>query len=324
MDILLSLGAIIFGLALLTVGGNLLVDGAVSLAKKWWLSEAIIGLTIVAVGTSMPEMIVSLLAAISGNTEIAIGNVLGSNIANIFLILGMTAIIAPVALSRSTRFFDIPVSIFVTLLMCLLVSDIFFDDAHKNSISRIDGIVLLIGAVLFIAYSLKHNNFVPDESEQVENVLSPWKAMLWVTGGIGVLFLGWKILVTGAVDLAKMAGLSEAIIGLTIVAIGTSAPEMVTSFIAARRGKADIAVWNVIGSNIMNILVILWVSSFIAPLPFQSTSYIDLLVALMASIVVLILAFVWTRNRLGKKDGIVMVSIYILYLIYLIQMEMHR
>ena len=150
-------------------------------------------------------MIVSLFAAISGNTEIAIGNVLGSNIANIFLILGTTVIIAPVALSRSTRFFDIPVSIFATLLLALLASDMLFDGSDKDMIGRIDGLILCIGAVFFILYSLKHNNFVPDESEEVEKVLSPWKASLWLIGGIGVLFLGGKILVTGAVDLAKMA-----------------------------------------------------------------------------------------------------------------------
>lgn len=322
MDILLSLGAIILGLALLTVGGNLLVDGAVSVAKKWWVSEAIIGLTIVAIGTSMPEMIVSLLAAISGSTEIAIGNVLGSNIANIFLILGLTAVIAPVALSRSTRFFDLPVTIIVTLLLALLASDMFFDSADQNIIGRIDGIILFSGAVLFTLYALKHNNLVPDESEEVEVVQSPWKAALYIVWGIGVLFVGGKILVDGAVDLAKMAWLSESIIGLTIVAIGTSAPEMVTSIVAARRGKPDIAVGNVVGSNIMNILVILGVSAFIAPLPFLASSYIDLLMALMASVVVLILSFVWTRNRLERRDGIIMVTIYILYVAYLITKEL--
>lgn len=321
MDILVSLGAIVLGLALLTVGGNLLVDGAVSVAKKWWISEAIIGLTIVAIGTSMPEMIVSLLAAISGNTEIAIGNVLGSNIANIFLILGLTAVIAPVALSRTTRFFDLPVSIIVTLLLALLASDMLFDDT-PNMIGRIDGIILFAGAILFTLYALKHNNLVPDESEEVEVVQSPWKAILYIVWGIGVLFVGGKVLVDGAVDLAEMAGLSQTIIGLTIVAVGTSTPEMVTSIVAARRGKADIAVGNVVGSNIMNILVILGISAFIAPLPFLASSYIDLFMALMASVVVLVLSFVWTRNKLERRDGILMITIYILYVAYLITKEL--
>jgi cation:H+ antiporter len=322
MDIIFSLGAIIIWLLLLTVWGNLLVDGSVSLAKKWGISEAIIGLTIVAIGTSMPELIVSLLAAISGNTEIAIGNVLGSNIANIFLILGLTAIIAPVALSRSTRFFDLPVTILVTLLLGLVASDMVLDGAMRNMIWRIDGVILLSFAVIFILYSLKHNNFIASESEEVEKILSPWKASLWVAGATWVLFLGGKMLVTGAVDLAKMAGLSESIIGLTIVAVGTSMPEMITSIVAARRGKADIAVGNVVGSNIMNILVILGISAFIAPLPFLATSYIDLFMALFAPVMVLVLSLVWTRNKLERHDGITLVLIYVLYLAYLISKEL--
>lgn len=321
MEIFLALLSIAFGLGFLTVWGNLLVDGAVSLAKKWGISEAIIGLTIVAIGTSMPELIVSLLAAVGGNTEIAIGNVLGSNIANIFLILGITAIIAPVALSSSTRFFDLPVTILVTLLLALLASDFFLDGAVRNIIWRIDAVVLLAFAVIFITYSLKHNNIVPDESDVVEKILSPWKAWLWVAWGIWVLFLGGKILVTGAVDLAKMAWLSESIIGLTIVAVGTSAPEMITSILAARRGKADIAVGNVVWSNIMNILIILGISAFVAPLPFLMSSYFDLFMALMAPVMVLVLSLLWTRNKLEKKEGTILVIFYILYLFYLITKE---
>lgn len=181
MDIILSLASIIFGLLLLTVGGNLLVDGAVSLARKWGISDAIIGLTIVAIGTSMPELIVSVMATLSGSTEIAIGNVLGSNISNIFLILGITACIAPVALSRSTRFFDLPVNIFATLLLALVASDILIDGLAQNRIGRIDGIIFLIFALLYIFYSLQHDNLTtPTESDTVEKILSPWKATLWL------------------------------------------------------------------------------------------------------------------------------------------------
>jgi cation:H+ antiporter len=324
MDILISLGAIILGLVLLTLGGNLLVDGAVSVAKKWWVSEAIIGLTIVAIGTSVPELIVSLLAALSGSTEIAIGNVLWSNIANVFLILWVTAVIAPVALSRTTRFFDLPIVILSTVLLALLVSDVFFDNASKNIIGRIDGIILFSAACMYILYSLRHNNTLPDQADDdaVESDLPLWKAFSYLTIGIGVLFVWGKILVDGAVDLAKMAGLSESIIGLTIVAVGTSAPEMVTSVLAARRGKTDIAIGNVVGSNVMNILVILGISAFIAPLPFLSTSYIDLLMALFAPIVLLILALFWTRNKLERRDGILLMTIYVLYVTYLIVKEL--
>ncbi|GAB0174133.1 MAG: calcium/sodium antiporter [Candidatus Altimarinota bacterium] len=318
---LLSIFFLLAGLILLTVGGNLLVDGSISLAKKWKISEAVIGLTIVAIGTSMPELIVSLLASISGNTDIAIGNVLGSNIANIFLILGITAIVAPINLSATTRFFDLPVNILVSILLGVIVSDIFLDGLHLNLIGRIDGIILLSFAVIYILYSLKHNNFIPSETDEVERILSSWKAILWVLGGIGVLFIGGKILVTGAVDLAKMVGISESIIGLTIVAIGTSTPEMITSIIAAKRGKPDIAVGNIVGSNIMNILVILGVSAFIAPLPFKLASFIDLFMAFIAPVVVLVLSLVWTRNKLERRDGITLVIMYLIYLGYLISEE---
>lgn len=322
MDIFISLISIVLGLVLLTFGGNVLVDGAVSIAKKFGISEAIIGLTIVAIGTSMPELIVSVLASIWGNPEIAIGNVLGSNIANIFFILGLSACIAPIALSRTTRFFDLPVLIIVTLLFLVLVSDVLLDGGSMNVIGRIDGMILMAVALAYILYSVKHNNFVPDESEVVENIASPWKATLWIFSGIAVLFIGWKILVDGAVDIAKLFGLSEAIIGLTIVAIGTSMPELATSIIAARRGNADIAVWNVVGSNVMNILVILGISSFIAPLPFADSSYVDLMVWLLGPIVLLLLSLVWTRNSIWKKDWTILMAIYFIYLAYLVSLEM--
>lgn len=236
----------------------------------------------------------------------------------------MTAVIAPVALSRTTRFFDLPVVILSTVLLALLVSDVLFDDAPRNIIGRIDGIILFSAACMYILYSLHHNNTLSDQAddESVEDHLPPWKALSYLTLGIGVLFVGGKILVDGAVDLAKMAGLSESIIGLTIVAIGTSAPEMVTSVLAARRGKTDIAIGNVVGSNIMNILVILGISAFIAPLPFLSASYIDLLMALAAPVVLLVLALVWTRNKLERRDGLLLVTIYILYVAYLITKEL--
>ena len=296
MNILLSILSVIFWLILLTLGGNILVDGAVSIAKKYRISEAIIGLTIVAVGTSMPELLVSMIASIGWNTEIAIGNVLGSNIANILLILWITAIISPIVLTRVTRFFDLPVVIMTSLLVFVLISDTYLDNALSNTIWRIDGIVLLGTAALYILYSLKHNNFVPDKSKEVAEIISMRKAFLWVIGWIIVLFIGGKILVDGAVDIAKIFGLSEAIIGLTIVALGTSAPELATSIVAARRGSPDLAVWNVVGSNIMNILVILGISSVISPLPFLDSSYIDLWVVIFTPILLLILSYIWKKR----------------------------
>lgn len=323
MDILISSISVIFWLLLLTFGGNALVDGSVSIAKKFWISQAIIGLTIVAVWTSMPELIVSVLASISWNTEIAIGNVLGSNIANVLLILWVSACIFPIVLSRNTRFFDLPIVILTSILFLILVSDRFLDGASSNMISRIDGIILLITAIAYILYSLKHNNFIPDASEEVEKITSPWKATLWIIGGILVLFIGGKLLVDGAVDIAKSFWLSQAIIGLTVVAIGTSMPELATSIIAARRWNPDIAVWNVVGSNIMNILVIIGISAIITPLPFLSTSYIDLLVAIFTPILLLLLSFIWTKNSIWRKEWILLILAYLLYIWYLISVELH-
>lgn len=323
MEIFISCISVIFWLILLTFWGNVLVDWSVSIAKKFWISQAIIGLTIVAVGTSMPELIVSVLASISGNTEIAIGNVLGSNIANVLLILWVSACIFPIVLSRTTRFFDLPIVILTSILFLILASDRFLDGTSSNLISRIDGIILLSAAIGYILYSVKHNNFIPDESEEVETITSPWKASLWIMGGILVLFIGGKLLVDGAVDIAKSFWLSQAIIWLTVVAIGTSMPELATSIIAARRWNPDIAVWNVVGSNIMNILVILGTSAIITPLPFLNASYIDLLVAIFTPILLLLLSFIWTKNSIGRKEWILLILAYLFYIWYLISVELY-
>lgn len=321
MEILIAIGSVIFGLAFLTFWGNVLVDGSVSVAKKFWISEAIIGLTIVAIGTSMPELIVSVLASIGGNTEIAIGNVLWSNIANVLLILGITACITPMALSRTTRFFDLPIVLLTSIVFLVLVSDILLDGMWINMIGRIDGIILLSVAIAYILYSVKHNNFIPDESQEVEVISSTWKAILWILAGVAVLFIGGKILVDGAVTIAKIFWLSESIIGLTIVAIGTSTPELVTSIVAARRWNSDIAIGNVVGSNIMNILVILGISAIIAPLPFLDASYVDLAMAIFAPILLLFLSLLWTRNIIWRKEGILLLFTYIAYVGYLISNE---
>lgn len=324
MEIFIAFLMVVFGLIMMTFGWNVLVDGAVSLAKKFKISEAIIGLTIVAVGTSVPELVVSVLSALGGSSDIAIGNVIGSNIANIFLVLGVTAIITPIVLKKSTITFDLPVTIFTIFAMLLVVSDVFLDGASSNIISRIDAIIFLIFAFLYILYSVKHNNFIPDESQEVEIVKSVWKSLSWITVGIVILFLGGQILVDGAVSLAKTMWVSEAIIGLTVVAIGTSAPEMVTSFIAAKRWNPDIAVGNIIGSSVMNVFVILGVSALITPMNFQNSSFIDLIVSLFAPIFVLFLATYSTRNRfkITRISGVILTLFYILYLIYLVLVEL--
>lgn len=323
MTVLVSFLIVVLGLALMTFGGNILVDGAVSIAKRLKISEAIIGLTIVAVGTSVPELIVSIIAAIQWSTDIAIGNVLGSNIANLYLVLGVTATITTVTLSRVTRFFDLPVIMLTTLLLLLTVSDSFIDGLPWNVLTRSEWIIFLLFAFLYILYSIKHQNFVPDESDEVDIIQSPVKSVAWVIGGTAVLFFGWKILVDGAVDIARTLMVSESIIGLTIVAIGTSAPEMVTSVIAARRGNPEIAIGNVVGSSIMNIFVILGFLAIITPVHFGPSSYMDLFIALLAPMTVLIFALLGTKNKykLTRIDGIFLIIIYLSYIAYLMIQE---
>lgn len=321
MDIIISFAMILAGLFMMVFGGNSLVDGAVSIAKKIKISEAIIGLTIVAIGTSVPELVVSVLAALQGSADIAIGNVIGSNIANIYLVLGITAIITPVLLKKSTRYFDLPVVIFTMMLLLVMVSDVFLDGHSANMISRVDGIIFLVLAVLYIIYSVIHQNFVPDESEKVDKIVSPTRAIIGIIGGIAVLFIGGQMLVNGSVTLAKMIGISEAVIGLTIVAVGTSAPELVTSIVAARRGNPDIAVGNIVGSCIMNVFVILGISALIVPMKFQDASFIDLLVSISAPIMMLLLVFSFDRKKpkeLTRNDGWLLVVIYVIYVGYLL------
>lgn len=235
MELLIAITFVFFGLLLMMYGGDKLVDGSVAIAKRYGVSEAIIGLTIVAVGTSMPELVVSILATLQGSTDLAIGNVLGSNIANVYLALGVAAILVPITLSKTTRFFDLPVVMFSTLMLMLVVSDGFLEGTPINLISRSDGIIFLIFASLYIAYSLRHNNLSPDEFDEVSEVKSVWKSYAWVIASILMLLVGGRLLVNGAVDIAFTLGISEAVVGLTVVAIGTSAPEIITSVIASRK-----------------------------------------------------------------------------------------
>lgn len=322
----LALLAITGGLWLLTFGGNILVDGAVSIAKRFKISQAIIGLTIVAIGTSLPELIVSVTASLQGNTEIAIANVTGSNIANIFLILGLSALIAPVIISKTARRFDIPFVILTTLLLLLMTSDVLIDGAGNNLLGRIDGIILLSVAIAYILYSLKHHSFDHQDEETIESSQSLSKASIWIIGGMLSLLIGGKILVDGAVSIATSFNLSETLIGLTIIAVGTSAPELATSIIAARKGNSDIALGNVVGSCIMNILVILGVSSVIAPLPFLDSWVRDILIGLMGPIMILTLWYLGMsrlthHHILTRVGGGILVSIYIAYLAMLILQE---
>ena len=310
---------LILGFVLLIKGADFLVDGSASLAKKYNISNIVIGLTIVAFGTSTPELIVSLIASMNGNTEIAIGNVVGSNIVNIFFILGVSATIYPLATKSNTIWKEIPMSLLAALLLWVMANDQLIDGANSSMLSRIDGIVFLAFFIIFIYYTVGIAKSDTDDSPEIEiQNITPDKSFLFIVLGLAGLIIGGKWIVDGAVALAKNLGLSESLIGLTIVAVGTSLPELAASAVAAYKKQTDIAIGNVVGSNIFNIFLILGISSLIKPLPFTSGSNIDVMVACLASIVLFVLLFVGKKHIIQKWQGLLMILIYLVYVGYLV------
>lgn len=311
---------VVVGIVLILLGANWLVDGGSAIAKRFGISDMVIGLTIVAMGTSAPELSVNVFSAISGSTDIALGNVVGSNIGNIFLILGITALISPIPINKNTKWIEIPFNLFAVLILLLLANDAIVNDGDaSSSLSRIDGVVMLLFMGLFLAYTYKTakrgiGGAIADEIK----VMPTWKSVSFVVLGFTGLIIGGKILVTGAVDIASAWGMSEKVIGLTIVAIGTSLPELATSIVAAIKGKTDIAVGNVIGSNIFNILLILGITSFIKEIPLVGTINYDLLIMLLASFLLFITAFTFRRNKVDRWEGIIFLLIYAGYLTFTI------
>ena len=309
------------GFVLLIKGADLLVSGASSIAKKKNIPELIIGLTIVSFGTSLPELIVNLLASFSGSSELAVGNVLGSNIANVLLILGVAAIIKPLPIQRSIYFTEIPISLTATFMVGFLANANLFSQGEGLTLSRFDGSLLLLFFCLFMAYIyvVSKERKEPESSEQSEiDILPTSKSVLYILGGSIGLFLGGKWVVDGAVEISLYFGLSETFIGLTVVAIGTSLPELVTSAIAAKKGQADMAVGNVIGSNIFNLLWILGLSATIRAIPFNVASNFDLLMVIIASTLLIFSIIVGKKPRIDRWEGFLFIVAYVGYLAYLV------
>lgn len=308
----------VLGFALLIKGADFLVDGAASIAKKFNISKIAIGLTIVAFGTSAPEFVVNVLAGISGKTDIAIGNVIGSNIANIFLILGVSAVIYPLTVKRGTVWKEIPMSLLAAVLVGFMANDIFIDGAEKNVITRIDGLVLLSFFIIFMYYIYgiaKSGDGL--ETEKVEEVSNKRSAIL-IIAGLVALVLGGKFIVDGAVAIAGFLGVRESIIGLTVVAVGTSLPELATSAVAAYRRHTDIAIGNVVGSNIFNIFWIMGISSVIHPLPLQQGGNYDIFMMAIASILLFSFLFIGQKQVIEKRQGIMFLVLYVVYVVSLI------
>jgi cation:H+ antiporter len=307
------------GLSMVVYGANILVDGAASLAKRYRIPNIVIGLTVVAFGTSAPELAISAYSAATGNAEIAVGNVIGSNILNIFLILGITAIIYPLTILRNTVLKEIPLSLLAAIVLYVMVNDVFFSDAAENQLSLGDGIILLSFMAIFLYY-LVHlaKNSGEEEDLEIKN-LSASKAILYVLWGLTMLVGGGKLFVDGAVALALSFGMSQAVIGLTIVAAGTSLPELATSVAAALKKNADIAVGNVVGSNLFNIFLVLGVGSVIAPLPKGNITDVDLITCIAASLALLISAYVLGKHKVTRTEGIIFLMAYIVYIGYQVQ-----
>ena len=309
----------ILGFVLLIKGADWLVAGATSVAKKYNISDIVIGLTIVSMGTSMPELVVNILASLSGNAEIAVGNVFGSNIANILLILGIAALIYPLPLQRSTVMSEIPFSLMAALLVGFLANAALFDQYQGLIISRIDGGILLFFFVLFMLYIF---SIAREDKQNATTEGYQAKSMLLSTGlvllGMFALFLGGKWTVDGATYIASQLGMSESFIGLTVVAIGTSLPELVTSAVAASRRNTDIAVGNAVGSNIFNILWILGVSAAIHPLPFNVLSNFDILMIIFASTLLILSVSLEKKRAVGRISGAVFLLCYVGYVVFLL------
>ena len=310
----------VVGFLILIKGADWLVVGSSCIAKKNNISDLVVGLTIVSMGTSMPELLVNILASSKDASEIAVGNILGSNIANILLILGITSFMYPIKVKQSTFNKEIPFSI-VALLLVGLVANISFFDNQDNSITHLDGLFLIVFFGLFIAYIIGlAKTGRPDLLDEIPDAeMNNGKAALYIILGVIGLFFGGKWVVDGAIEIARLFQLSEAFIGLTIVGIGTSLPELVTSAMAAYRKNTDIAMANVIGSNIFNLLWVLGVSAIISPLNYQPSLNTDMVILLFASALILIgLKNGKPKNQIGKTTGILFLILYVAYLCFLI------
>lgn len=310
----------LIGFVLLIKGADFLVDGSVAVAQKYNVSSFIIGLTIVSFGTSLPEMIVNIMASFSGNADIAVGNVFGSNISNILLILGVSGIIYPLSIKRNIYLTEIPFSLVATLLVAYLANAHLFNDEVIPQLDRWDGVIILFFFGLFMAYVIYMTG--DEVSEDVQEVKIEMKrAIIYILFGMVALYFGGQWVVEGAVHFAQMFELSESFIGLTVVSVGTSLPELVTSAVAAYKRNSDIAVGNVIGSNIFNMLWILGLSAVINPLPFNKVNNLDVFMVLLSTVMLILTVISGKQKQVNRLVGICFVVTYILFVGFLLLRE---
>lgn len=314
IDILL----LIAGLALILAGANYLVDGSSTVAKRAGISDFIIGMTIVGIGTSTPEMVVSFLSAIQGNADIAVGNVIGSNIFNTLVILGVTALFYPIALTANNVKKDIPFALLAAFVLCTMGCSTILDGTATNIISRVNGILLLSLFGVFMAYTIYSsggegaNNDTPDNNSKTGKT-PIWLATIMIIGGLAALIFGGELFVDSASSLAKRLGVSDAIIAITIMAAGTSLPELASCIVAAYKKNTDLALGNVIGSNVSNIFLILGGSATIHPLVMSGIKSTDLIALLLSAILTFLFAFTFKKKSIDRIEGAILIVIYIAF-----------
>ncbi len=312
---------LIAGLLLILFGANWLVDGSSSIAKRFGISEFVIGLTIVGIGTSAPEMVVSFLSSFQGKADMAIGNIVGSNIFNTMLILGVTALIAPMTITKGNLKRDIPLNIAVTILLIVLGMNSTLFGIGQDQLSRIDGAVLLAVFAWYLWKSFKSDSSSQESDNNDEGIkeYSIMVSSLLIVAGLAGLIFGGKLFVNSATELAKMFGVSDKFIAITVMAAGTSMPELATCVVAALKGRGQLALGNILGSNISNILLILGGAALINPLSFSGMTYVDLGAVLLCSIFIYASAHAFQKNKLDRFEGAVLVIMEIGYMWYLIE-----
>ena len=316
---MLTYALFIVGFVILIKGADLLVDGASTIARRFNVSDLVIGLTVVAFGTSTPELFVNVMASIQGNTDIAIGNVVGSNIANVFLILGVSSIIYPLTVSKGTVWKEIPFSLLAAIVLFVVANDQLLDGSQVSDLTRIDGIVLFSFFIIFIYYTTSIATRIEGMEDHVPAKQHGWlRSSLYIILGLAGLTFGGKWIVDGALAIAARFGMSESLVGLTIVAVGTSLPELATSAVAAYKRNVEIAVGNVVGSNIFNIFFVLGISAIIKPLPFQMKSNRDIGVVIFSSLLLFLFMFTGKKRSLDRWEGLIFLGCYGVFVAYLV------
>ncbi len=321
MEVLLNSVLIVVGFVLLIKGADYLVTGASSLAKRFDVSDIAIGLTVVAMGTSAPELVVNLISGSSGHNEVVFGNIIGSNIFNLFLILGIAAVIYPITVQKNALWKEVPYSLLATIVFFVLVNDVYFLESEKNELNLGDSIILIFMFGLFLVYIFM-NMKNTDEIDVVEDIeiYSNLKTTLMIGGGIIGLSGGGKLIVDNAVEIAQIFNVSEKLIGLTILAAGTSLPELATTAVAAFQKKSDLAVGNIVGSNIFNLLLVLAFTGIIsAPLEFDAVLNVDLILVMVGTLMLFIFMFTLNKYKVDRMEGALYLVGFVAYTVYLFQ-----